>query len=385
MFGPGKEPTTVEEFARLFPKPYYEYNAGTLMSCKSSAYKTVGYNAFDGELEHGAMYPDGENNANPNVIRAKNWIQVIPGQTYTAEISDDVWNGNVFFYGRSVKNDASTGRVIISNTSKVSTLVIPNDIHFIRFSLPNNTSVPSSNQCAFHLTWSGSKTGYEKYVSYTYSLPNIELRSAGNAFDELRPDGTLIRRIGAVDMGTMAWGKMSNGRMTSESLKDIIKLHKKYEGYPNLVCAKYTIDTPYNLEHTPTDKTISNGGNGYAIAIYDSDYTDPTAFKQAMSGVYLYYELATPTDVTDAGYEFTSDTYINDYGTQEFMSDQGIQVPQGLSMNYNLGLRDFLQRLYIKADGDAPSVSVGPNIPIQPTSGTYVLKSVDGVISWVAE
>lgn len=50
-------------------------------------------------------------------------------------------------------------------------------------------------------------------------------------------------------------------------------------------------------------------------------------------------------------------------------------------MLYNLGLRDFLQRLYLRTEGDAPSVAIGPDIPNPPSSGTYVLKAVDGVIS----
>lgn len=351
MFGAGNEPTSVLEFIRDYSKTFYGFDAGSIKNVQlDGGLKTVGYNAFDGELEKGAIYPDGENNANTNVIRAKNWIQVIPGQTYTAEISDDAWNGNVFFYGRNVKNDVSTGRLIINSTSKVSTLVIPNDIHFIRFSLPNKTSVPSSNQCAFHLTHSGSRTGFEPHEEHVLHIDTARyfpegMNGVGTTYDELTPKRA-IKRMGKVDMGTLNWVKMPNGRMASESLKDIIKLHKKYEGIPSLVCSKYSVDTPYNLEHTPKDKTISMGGNGYAIAVYDSDYTDPTAFKQAMSGVYLYYELATPeiTEIPQTR-DINWAIQVSDYGTEEFLIAEGHEVPVPHETLYMDNLVDKLRNL----------------------------------------
>lgn len=107
------------------------------------------------------------------------------------------------------------------------------------------------------------------------------------------------KHLAVVDMGTMAWEKRpSNGRMYSPSLEGIIKLNTNYWGCPNLLCAKYTTDTPENLESSsPTDKTISMSGNGTGVIVFDSDYTDATAFKQAMSGVYLFYE--TEDEVAD--------------------------------------------------------------------------------------
>lgn len=41
MFGSGNEPTTVEEFTYLFHLPYYDYNAGTLLSFNGTALKSA--------------------------------------------------------------------------------------------------------------------------------------------------------------------------------------------------------------------------------------------------------------------------------------------------------------------------------------------------------
>lgn len=106
------------------------------------------------------------------------------------------------------------------------------------------------------------------------------------------------KHLAVVDMGTMAWGKNPNGNMYSPSIEGIIKQNTNYTGYPNLVCAKYSLDTPQHLaSSSPTDKTISVGGNGVTVIVCDSEYTDPTTFKQAVSGIYLFYE--TESEVAD--------------------------------------------------------------------------------------
>lgn len=44
MFGAGNEPATVEEFTALFPLPYYQYDAGSLLSFNGTGIKTTGKN-----------------------------------------------------------------------------------------------------------------------------------------------------------------------------------------------------------------------------------------------------------------------------------------------------------------------------------------------------
>ena len=157
MFGAGNEPTSVEEFNALFPKPYYEYNAGELLSCQSNKLVSVGYNAYDNE--------------NPNA-----YIRVVAGETYTLEgtyTSVELYDGE-----KNALTDTFT-----------SGSALPNNCHYLVIS-------GGSTDTCLHLTWSGSKTGFEAYYKHEYDLPNVELRSAGSVYDELTPDGTLIRRVG---------------------------------------------------------------------------------------------------------------------------------------------------------------------------------------------
>ena len=70
---------------------------------------------------------------------------------------------------------------------------------------------------------------------------------------------------------------------------------------PNIICPKYTTITARGLSGSTGwvsytgDKAISLGYDTARVIIKDTAYTDAQTFKTAMSGVYLVYELATPT------------------------------------------------------------------------------------------
>ena len=105
--------------------------------------------------------------------------------------------------------------------------------------------------------------------------------------------GTVTKVCGVLNMGGLTWNKSDNGRMYSNPITGI-KRPADRNTLPNIVNPIYTPDTDYNVGNLTTDKTIAIG-NDYRIYVYDTDYTDATAFKTAMSGVKLVCELATPT------------------------------------------------------------------------------------------
>ena len=86
----------------------------------------------------------------------------------------------------------------------------------------------------------------------------------------------------------------------------------------NVKCAIYETV----LSSVAQDKTISQSTNNTYIYVQDSAYTDAATYKSAMSGVMLYYELATPTTTP-------IDPPINmDYLTQAGGTEQ-IVIPTG--------------------------------------------------------
>lgn len=184
MFGSGNEPTSVEEFEKMFPADYYPYNAGEII-CAGVESVAVG------ETAH--LIPEA--------------IKALPGYGWSA----------------------------------------------------------------------GTAKNYVDYENKKY-----------------------VQCVGSVDLGTVQW-VAGDGERVSFQTSQVKgqKLTKNYTILPNFLCSKYLTKTQ-NEVWGKTDVTgISADANadGY-VYINDMSYTDVDAFKQAMSGVILYYELAEPI-VTD--------------------------------------------------------------------------------------
>ena len=111
--------------------------------------------------------------------------------------------------------------------------------------------------------------------------------------------------VDSVDLGTLTWMKTSS----QSSVGDYFYAPVSAIGFKrlgafgitvhNILCSKYITVT--RNPNAFVDKTIVLDGDSTAVSqiqVKDTAYTDATAFKQAMQGVILYYELETPI-VTD--------------------------------------------------------------------------------------
>ena len=184
MFGSGNEPTTVEEFEKIFPADYYPYNAGEVVRTGVTEV-AVGDTA----------YPI------PEAIKA------LPGYGWSA----------------------------------------------------------------------GTARNYVDYENKQY-----------------------VQCVQSVDLGTLSWVAGVGGKVSFQTSQVTgQKLTKNYSVPPNIICSKYSTKTQNELwgHINVTGITADANTDGY-IDVNDTSYTDATAFKQAMQGVTLYYELANPI-VTD--------------------------------------------------------------------------------------
>ena len=154
---------------------------------------------------------------------------------------------------------------------------------------------------------------------------NELLRSAGTVADEKTPDGTITRRVGVVDLGTVNWVYDAGDTRFYFSGLDYKRPESNAEG--NAICSYFVNVKLTNL----IDKSICLHSNGYVYA-KDSSYTSGAALKTAMSGVYLYYELATPT--TEQGTDFNPSYAVETGGTESWLQDQSTGVPQGHETEY---------------------------------------------------
>ena len=139
---------------------------------------------------------------------------------------------------------------------------------------------------------------FEPYTSSTLSLPistyfPTGMKSAGSVYDELTPKKA-ITRIGAVDLGSLTW----SGWEDHGSYIFYASITGKKVGRTNpCICPLYEYNKNLSAWTDLKDKQITGNPSSSAVYVRDSSYTDTNTFKTAMSGVYLYYELATPVEL----------------------------------------------------------------------------------------
>lgn len=187
MFGAGNEPTTVEEFEKIFPTDYYPYNAGEIVSAGTEEVAV-------GDTAHKI----------PEAIKA------LPGYGWSA----------------------------------------------------------------------GTAKNWVDYENKKY-----------------------YKCIDSMDLGTLDWKINTTSSVGNHFYGSVKHFNFKYLGafgttVYNVLCSKYR--TVARSSNVFVDKTITVDGVAVVsqIQVKDTAYTDATAFKQAMQGVILYYELETPI-VTD--------------------------------------------------------------------------------------
>lgn len=115
-------------------------------------------------------------------------------------------------------------------------------------------------------------------------------------------NGVFHQRVGRVDLGTVTWQYEPDTRFKFV-ISDMKVTKSGTRESDGLFCCKYSAST------TGSDKTFfkhhpdSAASDANYIFLYDSSYSNISEIKTAMSGVYLYYELATEVTKNVDGYE----------------------------------------------------------------------------------
>jgi len=354
--------TTVAEVEEWLEKnvglrPYYAYNAGTILSFCGQTLKTVGFNQWDEQWELGDIDSTGINAVNNNKIRSKNYIPVTPDTVYYFKSPVGF---NLFMYDINknlviaYNQGSGTYKYVEANSTK-QTL---SNVRYIRFSSIGTSTTTYNHDICINLSNASKNGTYEPYI--THSLPvNITTltgkklvggvptgssqvilptgaRRAGSIADSViveRVGGVpcitkIVRPLGSVDMGTLTWTKYTSGNHTFSAGIDDKRIVEGI-GDSILVCAKYDVTERLSYANADAlDKVIleqaatSPGGN--RVIISDSAYasSDAATFKSAMNGVTLIYELATPeTWVLDTPVPVQ---YIVDpTGTEQWVPENG--------------------------------------------------------------
>lgn len=353
MFGAGNEPSTVEEFEEWLTnnvglQDYYEYSEPTMLSADANSLETVGFNQWDEEWSKGYYNSEGMAVTGSHV-KNNNQIKVIPNQSYYFRTPKNV----IFAFLYDENMNLVTGSIRIDNNQ---IFTIPSNVHYINFYLYNASSY-TKGTVNINLSWSGIRNGeYEEYWKRTYPINVKQLTSngdvifpngmnrVGNVYDEIvSVDGVTkaIKRIGSVDLGTRNYTYYDGSSApTTYPYGYFTSSAPNKAGGLNILCTKYST----YLYNFTTDKSIAVSKTNTALWIVDSSYTDAATFKEAMSGVMLYYELATPIEYEIDNFEMPLAYKVDDFGTEETKKDTFSLSPT-FAVTYGVNAVDTLRRL----------------------------------------
>ena len=203
-------------FRKLFPKPYYAYNTGELMSVNTSAHNTVGFNQWDEEVESGYIKPStGEAIADASKIRMKNYMPVLPNTTYYKKTPVGFWC--VYF-------DADKNYIGYGDAGANTTFTTPPNCYYIRSGFETAYGTTYNHDICINLSWDGERDGeYEEYVKHSYPLDSsLTLRGIPklDASNNLYYDGDTYESDGTVTRNTIYRAYQSGDESLSNAITD---------------------------------------------------------------------------------------------------------------------------------------------------------------------
>lgn len=333
MFGSGNEPSSVEAFTSLFPLSYYTYNTGELVSFRGTGLKTTGKNLM--QISDGTK----TNSQNCTIVYQNNGIQLTAtsnyarsgysvrteiGKKYTISFDgSSTGNFNQVYYGDDPSAwQVTYGNSVLNSTEAhyTKTITATSKSLFVGFYVTSNSSTGVMNVKNFQVEQSNTETSFAPYTESMLSLPistyfPTGMKSAGSVYDELT-QSKAYTRVGSVDLGSLSW------EQNSTNIASTYRFKATFSGKssnPSDTTNGKRSECKFTL--LAQGETWNATKDGYtlssdAIWIYLDAYKTSSAadFKTAMDGVYLYYELATPTE-TDVSLSLTYNTEPN--GTEE--------------------------------------------------------------------
>lgn len=292
---PFNTPTTLTDprVQKILNGGYEEYNLGEIVDVDMSEIDSEPYNLFDGNLEIG--FWDGNvgsqitKNGYASDIRGATRIKVVGGRSYTLE-----WNTTLYpnLYPYIIEVDENNIVLRRSNGSQgavyTKQLLDETKYVYIYFFYQSHTfdTVPTDLICCFHIK--GSRTGYADHNDFV-GLANFKPTDVMGTKDTFLASSVgykITKKTVIVDLGTLNY-VLDDYRVYTTDLQNLIK---KEAGLMNIICSSFVaVSSLSQLTSDNSSMYVSSAGN---VSFSNMGY-NATTFKQAMSGVLLYFELAT--------------------------------------------------------------------------------------------
>lgn len=340
MFGAGNEPSTVEEFEKMFPADYYPYTAGEIVSAGTESIVEQGKNLFNfnsAKLNKSYRYisdviPDG-----------KKAVMSLADKDTSVDVSEI----NIGFANDVCELDSNvtefnwvlTNSGLNSNNSNVSYVHDKSALCRDVFIYPRTDEALAKllSRYDIQVELGDTPTAYAPYHRNTYQIPEAIKAlpgygwSAGTAKNWVDYENKrYVQCVNSVDLGTLTW--TAGGGSKTVFIASSQKIRGQKLSYnsaiaSNILCSKYLAKSQDEVWSDVTAVGIAtNATTDEFVYVADTAYTDATAFKQAMSGVIMYYELATPiiTDIsTLIDDDFLRNIEVEAGGTITFKNSNG--------------------------------------------------------------
>lgn len=218
-----------------------------------------------------------------NTVISKYPIKVVPNTTYYIScpvIAD-------------IDNVSESGQYISYITSKANgTFTTPADCNYIKFTIRSSYGTTYNNDISINYP----ATDHD-YHAHDGGVDTIEFGQTifGGKLNILT--GLLHITHEIVDLGSLSWNKLNttSPHWRFRAFIDGIKRSASSASIVDIKCPIFSagsstdtwIGTPY---------IIASANDADAIFVVDEDYSDADAFKTAMNGIMLVYELETPFD-----------------------------------------------------------------------------------------
>ena len=336
MYGFGNEPTTVDQFKKDYPQ-FFDEKLNGIWNVRTSGISTTGKNLFDISKWITSQYDVGngtlvERLPNSAICQGNNgtsdgdgsysngWFRPMNNSPYsnqvhlkagtymlsadytmiensvvsTAQVSCHLYGDNNY------PGNAFTSAPVGSTVKVKNTYTVEEGYYYPIFTL-NSGKVKIEN---IQIELNSTATTYEPYQENKIDLLStqtlngingvndyIEVIDKGNGLYDLKK----TKNIDSVDLGTLDWAA-DGANFSSSSISSVIKLPADNNSVGNYTCQKY-VNVALNKSFVDGDFGVNSSGYLY---FRNSAYTTAVAFKTAMNGVILYYQLKTPVITTIA-------------------------------------------------------------------------------------
>lgn len=290
---------------------------GSLLNVNMEGVRTVGFNQWDEEWELGRYDTStGAPVAANDRIRCKNPVNIQPSTDYCFTGA----NFAIYWY------DQADQYISFSTPDSGTVRTSPSNARYLRFNCIAAYGTTYKHDICINISDPTRNGTYKPYTMDTREIPVSTyfpdgMKSAGSVHDELTASKA-IKRVGVVDMGTLAW-RYNDGLQIFVADIASLKNAATNNTVGGVKCVPYTA-VAYNTATSTGDKEISTRAAGFdsGVAVRDSAFTDAAAFKTAMSGVLLYYELATPVE-TEITPPLTMTYTVEQGGTEQIVIPTG--------------------------------------------------------------